>query len=694
MGNDIIFGELCAINQTSFQVVFSENVEVTEENFEVEGLEIVAVTTEGSVVTVTTEEMDYSTEYNIIIKGLTEEDFEISFRSVGVEDLWELVIEAPKSIKSDGISTELVKFKLLKEGEVDEKANDVVLDLNATFGNLSQKRLTMQAGKGEVILRSEFNEGDVVSKIDAQVIEAVGKYKDLIGKIEAKSVHVAFTHDGKDVGEEALIKSLVSVNSNEADRVTLVFDEPILDSEIMTIVNGNPVLNNNIEISQADKTFTNNLSIKAAEVSTRNPKAVNVYLDVRNPDGTLNTNNILVDNKDVYVKAKIGQYGSEAPKSFKLTDARIANITGVKDINNKQIEVSFSEGISAVDLVIDGRHNDSKFDVKYGDVQWDRVAGKYIDNRNIVYIELNEDYQEPDKDEDGNYIYPAGYFKPGKHSIQASSIKDYAAQSDDKNIGQTQSLSFDIAEDKTELSITHEVHSPEQFLVKFNKDVTFTDENDDKLEFKNVISFVYKGSEGWEDVIAAIGNGDDYFKSEADVTVNDLGNLLEITELSNGEYLIELKYDWTKIYNTLETKDNYYNDEFAIVLPEGSVRNVANGLKNIEDIVLNLTEDTVLATPDVTSPEIEENGIVKSTGFNPATVGGFNVTMTEPVKLVDPDDTDESLNDEGATLAQNQTSLPETKVEFLGKDEDGKVRTFPGVVKGFVDELDMVIGVE
>ncbi len=647
--------------------------------------------------------MEYNKKYDLTIKGLGEEDIKASFTSKSIEDSWTLEIDAPKAIKADGTSTEVVKFRLLDaEGKVDTNANDIVLDLNATFGNLSQKRVTIQKGEAEVILRSEFNEAEVVSKIDAQIIEASGNYKDLIGKVVAKSAYVVFNHEGTDGGEEAIIKSLVSVNSNEADRVTLIFDEPILakdiyklkdNGEIVLDAEGYPELTDNIKISQ-DSELTNKKTIKALEISSKNPKAVIAYLDVR---GKGKDKNILTDNKDVYVSAKIGEYGSEEKKSFKLTDARTPNITSVDALSNRQLEVVFSEGILSSDFVIDGRFEE-EFDVEYGEVVWNPKTNKYVDNRHKVEITLNSKYQEPDK-VDGDYVYPKGYFKPGKHSIQASTIKDFAAYTDKNNIGTTQTLSFTVAEDNSEIEVTRTVDSPEQFRVKFNKDIKIVNENkSDDLDagnvttrgldargFESIVSLNYKDSKGeWQQVEDNIGK---YFKGE-----KEEDDLLYITALGDGEYLVELTTDWTVIYNTKETRDNYYNDTFALIIDEKSVMNPSNGKVNQEPIVVELSKGTALAKPDTTSPEIAKGGIVKAENFDENKGGGFNVTMTEPVKLYSKDNG--TLNTEGATLAQKQVELPETKVEFLGRDKDGKTRTLIGKVVGFADKLDKVIRVE
>lgn len=117
---------------------------------------------------------------------------------------------------------------------------------------------------------------------------------------------------------------------------------------------------------------------------------------------------------------------------------------------------------------------------------------------------------------------------------------------------------------------------------------------------------------------------------------------------------------------------------------------------NQEEISMPLSvineQVTALGKPDITSPEIKANGIKRLTNTNGKLTNQFVVELTEPVKWNNESDIDGA----GKTLAQGQDALPDTKVEFIGKDAKGKVRTFTGKVVGYnpADPFDTSLIVE
>lgn len=693
-----------AINKTTVEVTFNQPLKekVTADNFAIKGAQVAGVTMseDNKTVTLKVEGLDYNTNYKVEVKDVANQPLVADFKTKSIEESWNLKInfDPAKGLVADGISTGVVKFELLNdEGKVDTKANDVVLDLNSTYGFLSQKRVTIQNGKAEVILRSEFMTDKVSAKIDAQIIEASNDYKDLIGKVFA-TTNVDLTPKGAEgSGETVLLKSVTSANSNQADRVTLTFDEEVGPNDFYTVVGNKPVLKNNITVSQK-KDLTESKNVKGFLFDPNNKKVVTVVL---------NKDTFLADNQDVYVQAVMGAKGKEHKSStqFKLADARIANITSVQEINNRSLDVTFSEAVHSADLVIDARFNKEHFVVSYGDLEF--IDGRFVDNRHKATITLKDTYQEPDKDKNGNFIYPSGYFKPGKHALEASNIKDFAALSDKNNIGQTQVLEFNIQEDKVVAQIAQEVHSPEQFYFAFDKEVkfqTYPVDKDGKLDgeikqstFEKSLQIQVWDAEqenangtkgGWVAV-----NGD-YFKKAKVEKDFDWNTFFEFTPVTvkQGEtevvkgYKVETTVDWTEVYDTATTKNNHYNDQFRAVLAKGTVVTANNGKMNQEEISMPLSvineQVTALGKPDITSPEIKANGIKRLTNENGKLTKQFVVEFTEPVKWKNGDDGDKA-DTAGQTLAQGQAALPDTKVEFIGKDAKGKVRTFTGKVVGY-----------
>ena len=601
-----------------------------------------------------------------------------------------LNIETVEEITADGVTTEVVKFQILnEEGKVDKTANDVVLEIGSTYGFLSQKRLTIQNGEGEVILRSEFLAKETEAKISAQVIEAKDSHKGLIGKLAGEKT-IKFLPPGTSV-DEVTVKQLVGANSNQADRVTLFFDKEVsladfyqtnADGSLVLDGNGQPVLIKDVlqvgnKLDADKKNIVDPKDIAAVVINKDNLQSAEVILKRDNADLSAN---VLTDNTDVYIEfnsmnkkpSKDGfvyESTKTSEQTFKLADARQASVTGLKALDNRTLEVSFSEAIAEANFLIDAQYDEEYFDIEYKDVKFE--DGRFInERRDTVIIQLNEDYNAWDK--------VNGYFEPGKHALEISTIKDFASLTDSKNIGKTQVLEFEIKEDGEVAVATQEVHSPEQFKVAFDKPVQFKEGNK-TTKFEDSVQFQVwdpeaKNKQGdWVDV-----------KDYTPLNGNTKEDLLSIKEVNPGVFKVEMTKDWTEVYNTKDTKENYYNDEFRLVLPKKSVLTVGNGNLNEEQIILPLTvingNPTALATPDTDSPVIRD--IVKAKDFTPEN-GKFIVEMSEPVKV-------EGLT-KLPTLAQNQASLPKTLVEFQGKDADGKVRTFIGEIDktvGFVDAWD------
>ena len=135
------------------------------------------------------------------------------------------VTSTATSVKADGADNTVIKFELLGAGgKVDTNADNIVLEIGTTFGNLATNRVTVQDGVGQVVLSSEFSTKEVVAKINAQIIEASSDYKDLIGKVAGETT-IKFspsvvTTDPNNV-------TFQDAESNQADRVVLYFDKAV-----------------------------------------------------------------------------------------------------------------------------------------------------------------------------------------------------------------------------------------------------------------------------------------------------------------------------------------------------------------------------------------------------------------------------------------------------------------------------------
>ncbi|MED1854616.1 sugar-binding domain protein, partial [Brevibacillus borstelensis] len=688
---DITVESVSAINKTKVDVKFNKAVDsIKAENFAIEGATVTSATLseDKKSVSLVVSGLNYKSSYTLVVKdvlvdGKEIEDMSKTFTTPAVTDLWNLQV-SPKAgaIKADGADNTVITFNLIDKttGKVDTNADDVVLDLNTTQGNLAKKRAVIQDGTATVVLTSEFSVKELTAKIDAQIIEASGDYKDLIGQVVGTAT-VKFVTD--DVGTVEAI-NLVSAESNQADRVTLFFDKNVTlatvvktntKGELLYSVKGageytkadipkgtkaadiaHVLRTNAIKVKQAG----NEVPVQGVKPVAGNSKALEVILAKNvDTDGKFDPiTPILIDNAQVDVEVITTnsiEKETESSATFKLTDARDPEATSVTPEGLNTLKVKFSEAINQATFQIDGRFGSDTFTTTYGDFN----PATLEDNRDLVTIKLNQNY---DEDGDGKDALP-GFFTAGKHSLQISSIEDFAAVTDKNNVGSTQTLGFEIVADPSAPTAEVKVESPEQIRVTFNKTLSKElKDSDFELQYYDADAKEYT---------AVAKAKDGVFEEEPVLTVDPI---------SSTEYVLELTQDWTKIFGTKKNNVNYYNHKFRIFIKEGRVANAANGVEN-KDITLDLNySGSPLNTPDTKSPTIKS---IEKVGKDPETGKDlFVVTVDEPVKLSNAD----GSVDDNPTLNEDQTYLPETSVQFYGKDKDGVTKTVDGVVGTYADD--------
>ncbi|MDN9009172.1 sugar-binding domain protein [Brevibacillus laterosporus] len=649
---DLVVESVSAITKTKVEVKFNKAIDsIDAKNFTIAGatVEVASLSEDKKTATLTVSGLNYDTEYTIVAKDVLVDGKPITlkeskFKTPVITDLYKLELTtdaAGDQLKSDGVDTLVITAKLLDKvtGVVDENADNVVISFSTTYGNLANTRVTVQKGIATVTLRSEFSQKDLVAKVDAQVIEASGDYKHLIGKvIGTKEVFFKVNPDGP--GEIEQLPAVVSAGSNQADRVTVNFSKNVSVEDFVqkdettglykVDSDGNALLKNGTKINIIqDKVAKKVRGLKPVD---GNKKALEVILDRNEVDSNGIPTQILADNKAVEVEfvqdSKVGPQTTKA--DFILADARKPEATSVTAQGLKEVAVKFSESIAKADVSIDGGLTKiSK--IKFG--EFDQTTLK--DTRDIVTIETVD------------------YLKAGVHSVQLSSIFDFAGLTDDKNISTSQTLDFKVKADNAIPSSTVSVESPEQFRVTFNKLVDGLTADKVKLQVavKNV-----DGTESWVNVADAAGK----------YTVTpELA--MDHTAENKNEYVFELKNDWTEIYDTKVTTKNYYNDKYRLFIPANSVTNPANGKQNADiEMLLN---GTIMTTPDTVSPTIKD--------ITQISTGRYNVEMSKPVKLPGKD-----LD----TPSQSQPKVPEPIIEFLGKDKDGNTKTIKGKVVDYTDK--------
>ncbi|MBG9787690.1 sugar-binding domain protein [Brevibacillus laterosporus] len=642
---DLNVESVSAITKTKVEVKFNKAVDsIKSENFAITGASVNAATLseDKKTVTLTVSGLNYDAEYTVVAKDVLVDGkpvtlTESKFKTPAVTDVYNLELTtnaAGDQILANGSDNLVITAKLLDKvtGQVDVNADNVVVAFSTTYGNLANTRVTVQNGVASVTLTSEFSQKDLVAKIDAQVIEASGDYKDLIGKVVgSKNVQFKVNLDPTPGVEDKPV--VVSAGSNQADRVTVNFNKEVTVADfvqydeatkLFKVSGGIAVLKDGTSINVSQDGVSK--KVVGLKPVSGNSKAMEVILA---------KDEYLDDNKAVKVEfVQQTNVGPQTTKAdFILTDARKPEATSAVSQDLKTVVVKFSESIAKADVSLDGGLTEVE-SAKFEEFN----PATLEDKRDILTIKTKN------------------YLTSGTHSVQLSSIHDFAGLTDNKNVSTSQTLDFDVQADVAVPVATVGVESPEQFRVTFNKIVEGLTADKVKLQVavKNV-----DGTESWVNVADTTGK----YKVTPVLAMDN-------TPENKNEYVFELTEDWTKIYDTEGTKLNYYNDKYRLFIPANSVTNPANGKQNAD--IQMLLNDTIMTTPDTTSPTIKEiSKIAKDS---------FNVEMSKPVKLPGKDGGHD-------TASQSQpTGIPAPIVEFLGKDKAGNHVTIKGKFGDYTDK--------
>lgn len=645
-----------AINKTKIEVKFNKEVDaVSSKNFTIEGAAVTAATLseDKKTVVLSISGLDYSKTYKVVVNGVLVDGEQVkdafkSFTMPAVTDLYTLKVE-PKdaTLTANGGDNTVVSFQLLDvNGQIDKNADDIVLEISTTFGNLANSRVTVQNGVGQVVLASEFSTKEVIAKLKSQVIEASGDYKDLIGKIAGES-EVRFLPSGAEFDIDAITFS--KAESNQADRVVLTFDKAVAPQTfVLTNKDGSFKTDGVAQIFKDKVNFTVTQDGKSRKIVGvrsvgENAKAIEVILAKEDA---------LKDNAEVTVEATLGTTNNK--DTFILTDARQPEVTSVNPEGLKTLKLKFSESISDGTFKIDGIWSEDKeFAVKFG--EFDPKTGiDYRDTAEITLLKYAVGTEGYDAEKNAG---KQRYFAAGSHSLTVTNLKDFAGETDKANVSTSQGLTFEIKADENAPKAEVAVESPEQIRVTFDKEVEYTAD----LEKLFADAFEIYDTKQAKFVPVQVGN---VFKKKPAFTVKQYSN----------EFVVELTDDWTNLL--ADSKDAYYNYKFQFNLEAGAFTNASNGVESA-NIVLNLNQvGSPLNNADNNSPQISD---ILPTLHQET----YKVVMTEPVKLTNA--AGKGL-DENDTVATTQTNgLPTVQVEFQGKDKDGKNVVIPGTVDAYAD---------
>ena len=607
---------------------------------------------------------------------------------------WALVIDAnDKTLIADGGDNTVLTFKMIntKTQKVDTAANDITLDVRTSYGQLSNPSITIKNGTGTLVLNSEFSAKEITTKVTADISRQSNNGTDLVGKVFGETY---ITFEPFKISEDKSPK-LVKAESAQADRVTLFFDREVSIEDFVVknaatgtykVVDGKQVF---IANSANKPIFTISQKVNGEAKPVEYP--VVGLATVNGDHGTVANkkalqlliaeDNVLDDNNRVYVNYTNKPCGINTNISFILTDAKNPEVTAIESAGMKKIKVTFSEAIPATQNTEKARYTINGSTYKLGNATYGTYnPATAEDNRAVVMLTLG-------KNDKGIQ----SYFRAGTAKLAVTNVIDYAGITDiGKNVISNQVKDFEITEDANKPVANITVESPEQYRVKFTGDknekecpIFFTeDKNKTQIDAVEYFSKALKVKVGGKyislmDTVSTFNSkvelGTEEGKKVKPTLEAGLNSFLKVTQVSDGEFVIELTEDWTKFYTTSLTNRNYYNDLYQFELPEDTVYNDNNGLTNDTVIKLDLnSEGSPMNQQDDVSPQIQAIMQTDEDQY-------FAVQMSEPVAF--SKDGKESNN---ITLAETQ-SLQIAKAEFKGNEPNGDVVTFDGAVCGYYD---------
>ncbi|MCI8890651.1 MAG: Ig-like domain-containing protein [Eubacterium sp.] len=714
-----------ANSNTEVRVNFSKAVDaVAQENFTVsDGVTVskAELSEDKKSATLTIAGAEYGKNYDLTVTGVkvggaAQADQKLTFTTPAAVVKYPMTLEAKdKILKSDGQSQTVVTFKITDANGTPVTDKGVEVAFATSLGKFAEQRVSIQNGEATVMYTSEALMETQTAAITATIVESTNN-QELMGLSTSSSI--TLTPNPEALDDTSIGAIITSATAPTADRIIAYFNQKVEAKDFKTS-------SGRIDKSKFTCTVQSGIDNGFEWVNDKVSQSHNVVgiLDVPGDENALQllVDTPMVDNTNVKVefenKTKTNNLVSaKNTVYFKLTDAHQPSVLNAVGEGYRKVKVEFSEAVLPNSLadaaanaftgdnienyLIDGKplssygikaakapgsegedgsnskvkkYSSKKDEVnKAGDKDGSVQVGHYDkgdDKRNVVTIELGKDH----------------YLLPGTHSLSVSNVGDWAANTDkERNIVNTQTFDFVVEANDVVPTFTVEEQSPEQWLLTFNSDVELVDDDDtlrtpDSYYSKASVLKLQQNVNGtWVDITDGDG-----VRGKNPIRVSQVDD--------TRQYVVEVKRDWTQVYTTTSTRENYFNQNLRLHIDAGKIVNVANNKQN-SAIDINL-DGTIMKTPDVVSPVIGE--IVQAEDESGALTDSYNVTMSEPVKLT------EAANAEGLTPSETQAAgatnngrngVPMPSAQFIRVDNG---QTIDGIISedAFIDATDTTINV-
>ncbi len=714
-----------ANSNTEVRVNFSKAVDaVAQENFTVsDGVTVskAELSEDKKSATLTIAGAEYGKNYDLTVTGVkvggaAQADQKLTFTTPAAVVKYPMTLEAKdKILKSDGQSQTVVTFKITDANGTPVTDKGVEVAFATSLGKFAEQRVSIQNGEATVMYTSEALMETQTAAITATIVESTNN-QELMGLSTSSSI--TLTPNPEALDDTSIGAIITSATAPTADRIIAYFNQKVEAKDFKTS-------SGRIDRSKFECTVESGIDNGFEWVNDTVSRRHNVVgiLDVPGDENALQllVDTAMVDNTNVKVefenKTKTNNLVSaKNTVYFKLTDAHQPSVLNASGEGYRTVKVEFSEAVLPDELadaaakaftadnfenyLIDGKPL-SSYDVK----KIDKVGteGEDGSNSKVKKYSSKKDDKNTAADKDGSIgvgRYDKGedkrnivtiklgkdhYLLPGTHSLSVSNVGDWAANTDkERNIVNTQIFDFVVEANDVVPTFTVEEQSPEQWLVTFNSDVELVNDGDtlrtrDSFLDPSVLKLQQNINGTWVDITDG-----DSVRGKNPIRVSQVDD--------TRQYVVEVRRDWTQVYNTVSTRENYFNQNLRLHIDAGKLVNVANNKQN-SAIDVNL-DGTIMKTPDVVSPVIGE--IVQAEDESGALTDSYNVTMSEPVKLTDAANleslTPSEIQENGNNTNNGRNGVPMPSAQFIRVDNG---QTIEGIIseEAFIDATDTTINV-
>ncbi len=723
-----------ASSNTEVRVMFSKAIDAAEmTNFTVSDSVTVSkaeLSEDKKSVLLTIAGAEYGKNYELTVNGIKVAGKEqvaqkVTFTTPSASEKYPTTLEAKDPVlASDGHSQTLVTFTIKDANGNPITDKGVEVAFATSLGKFAEQRVSIQNGVATVMYTSEALMETQTSAITATVVESTDN-QELMGLSATSSITLTPNPD-----EFNIVPIITSITAPTADRVIAYFNEKVSASDFKT---ASGKLDHSKFTANVAWGFDNGFD----ELGNRLVGRSNVVgiLDVPGSDNALQllVDRPMTDNTNISVtfenKTKASSLVSASNTVYtKLTDAHQPSVLTAKGDGLRTVVVNFSEAVLPT-AYCDNVETDKK-NANQTLFAADNIENYLIDGKPLSYWGVTEvktpDSETPDdtssnlkkesskndatktgsekpgeiqvgsyKDgEDNRHVVTIKlsrerFLEPGTHSMTISNVGDWAAKTDrERNIVNTQTFDFVVENNDVIPTFEVEEQSPEQWLLKFNSDIepvseTLTTPNSQYSDQASILKLQELVGSTWVDI------------SDSDAAGKNPIRVSQVDDTRN--YVVEVRKDWTEVYNTSSTKQNYFNKQLRLHIDAGKIVNIANNKQNgTIDIPL---DGTIMRTPDVVSPEIGEVTPAEDTSGN--VLDSYNVKLSEPVKLSDGTGGAGGANGEGLTPSQiqsangsnsNNQGVPMPSAQFIRVDNG---QTVEGIITSnvFVDAYDTTINI-